>query len=322
VDVCQTFTMLFTETDMKADTEHQTSTPSATLPPPSPSKPPTRSRVKGKQRAVASSTEKQAAPTENDTRTLSSPLPSLPDTPPPPTATPAENLSPRPSASGSVHIPTVQPAHIPRHRRAPSDSSSEDSADFTRIMSSSKGNMAEVIHSAPTKPPILTAGAITPETVRQFENACRTFFHNKENLADADHVARMVGGLQDPLIQDWYWNNQIRFDAMSFKDFMEELRSKWLPKDWEVDVRRKLLSTKQNGLFWEWVVRLRAWNALLRGTTHHLDETQLLNQMEANLEPFLSNAVIEEEITERDLDKWLSIVKNLDDKKRRERQQQ
>jgi hypothetical protein len=103
-------------------------------------------------------------------------------------------------------------------------------------MSSSKGNVAKVVHSALTKPPILTAGSIVPETICQFKNACCIFFHNKENLAEADHVAQTVGGLQDPLIQDWYWNNQMHFNAMSFKAFMEEFCSKWLLKDWEVEI--------------------------------------------------------------------------------------
>jgi hypothetical protein len=64
------------------------------------------------------------------------------------------------------------------------------------------------------------------------------------------------------------------------------------------------------------------WNALLQGTTHHLSDAQLLNQLEAHLEPSLANAVLEEDIKERDLDQWLTLVKNLNDKKHRERRQQ
>jgi hypothetical protein len=79
---------------------------------------------------------------------------------------------------------------------------------------------------------------------------------------------------------------------------------------------------KQNSPFWEWAVRVRGWNALLRNTTHHLDDGQLRNQLEANVENGLAIAIVEEDITEQELDKWLSIVKNLDNKKRRDRQQQ
>jgi hypothetical protein len=61
---------------------------------------------------------------------------------------------------------------------------------------------------------------------------------------------------------------------------------------------------------------LWGWNAILRDTTYHLDNAQLLNQLEANLEPALSHAVIEDQINKWDLDQWLTLVKNLDDKKR------
>jgi hypothetical protein len=102
---------------------------------------------------------------------------------------------------------------------------------------------------------------------------------------------------------------------MTFLAFMKEFHSKWLPKGWESDVHCKLLGTKQAGPFWEWVVKVQAWNALLCGTTYHLNDAQLLNQLEANLEPVLSNVLIEEEVKECDLDLWLMTVKNLDDKK-------
>jgi hypothetical protein len=61
---------------------------------------------------------------------------------------------------------------------------------------------------------------------------------------------------------------------------------------------------------------------LLRGTTNHLDDAALLNQLEANLEPWLSRACDDERIKEDTLDKWLDKVKIVDEKKRRERQQQ
>ena len=54
----------------------------------------------------------------------------------------------------------------------------------------------------------------------------------------------------------------------------------------------------------------------------HLDDTRLLNQLEANLEPWLSRACDNERINKVDLDKWLDKVKIIDEKKHREQQQQ
>jgi hypothetical protein len=54
----------------------------------------------------------------------------------------------------------------------------------------------------------------------------------------------------------------------------------------------------------------------------HLDDTRLLNQLEANLEPWLSCACDDKRIKEAYLNKWLDKVKIVDEKKCRERQQQ
>jgi hypothetical protein len=54
----------------------------------------------------------------------------------------------------------------------------------------------------------------------------------------------------------------------------------------------------------------------------HLDDAGLLNQLEVNLETWLSRACDDERINEADLDKWLDKVKIIDEKKCREQQQQ
>jgi len=227
------------------------------------------------------------------------------------------------SDSDSDQAPIVHsPPRIIRNR-IDSDSSSSDlsfARPYPRSMSTK--STAEVTHSSTNKPPSLSAGTVSPEVLRQFENACRSFFRNKEGLDAKDHVARIAGGLQDPLLADWYWTGQETFDALSFDDFMKELRNKWLPNDWEQDIRRRVLGTKQSGAFWEWAVKMRSLNTLLRGTTTHLDDAALLNQLEANLEPWLSRACDDERVKEDTLDKWLDKVKIIDEKKRRERQQQ
>ena len=83
-----------------------------------------------------------------------------------------------------------------------------------------------------------------------------------------------------------------------------------------------MLGTKQTGAFWEWAVKMRSWNTLLWGTSAHLNNARLLNQLKANLEPWLSHTCDNERIKEADLDKWLDKVKIIDKKKCREWQQQ
>jgi hypothetical protein len=186
----------------------------------------------------------------------------------------------------------------------------------------SSKSAAEVVHLAMNKPPILTSGTITPEILHVFENTCRSFFRNKENIDPKNYIACIAGGLQDPLLADWYWTSQATLDELSFDAFMKELSNKWLANDWEQDVRCKVLGTKQSGSFWEWEVRIRSLNTLLRGSSTHLDDAALLNQLEANLEPWLSRMCDDEHVKEDNLGKWLDAVKIIDERKRRERQQQ
>jgi hypothetical protein len=135
-------------------------------------------------------------------------------------------------------------------------------------------------------------------------------------------VACIAGGLQDPLISDWYWTAHEMFDLLSFDDFMKEFRVKWLPNDWEQDICCRVLGMKQARPFWEWAMKMRSLNMLLCGMATHLDDTSLLNQLEANLKPSLSRACNNERVSEETLDKWLDKVKILDEKKHREHQQQ
>jgi len=57
---------------------------------------------------------------------------------------------------------------------------------------------AEVAHTRSNKPPVLSAGTVSPEVLCQFENVCHSFFCNKEGLEPKDFVARVAGSLHDP----------------------------------------------------------------------------------------------------------------------------
>jgi hypothetical protein len=132
------------------------------------------------------------------------------------------------------------------------------------------------------------------------------------------HCGQFAGPCVSRLVLD----GQEGFNALSFDDFMKEFCNKWLPNNWEQDICHRVLGMKQSGTFWEWAVKMRSLNTLLCGTTMHLDDATLLNQLKANLEPWLSCACNNERIKEDTLDKWLDKVKIVDEKKCRECQQQ
>ena len=166
-----------------------------------------------------------------------------------------------------------------------------------------------------TKPPVLTAGIITPETARAWERACRQFFLQK-NVPEGDQVKRVAWGMHDPRLQDWYLTEQEEIDKLSFAEYMSQLREKWLEADWQSKVRNRLLGTPQGVRnFYEWAIELQSVNALLRDDPSHLSLQQLRYQIEATMNDDLQADCLHENVNdEEDFHAWLQLVKRLDER--------
>ncbi len=173
--------------------------------------------------------------------------------------------------------------------------------------------------SIPGKVPILSAGELTPETLRTFEMYCKAYFVQKEVLA-TDQVEKIALGIQDPRIQNWYMANKARINAMSFKDYIVELRRTWLPTDWEANLRACILSARQEEIsFHEWALEVQAANAILQGTASYLEEAGMRNQLKVGRHADLSIMCrIEHTDTIQDFQLWLEAVHFVDDKRRRD----
>lgn len=175
--------------------------------------------------------------------------------------------------------------------------------------------IAKVEQAAPSKPPTLSAGQITPEILRAWENGCTQFFLHKE-VKDDEKVKKVAWGMQDPIVQDWYLNDQAKFDALTFAEYMKEVRTYWLPTDWVDTVCRKMLASVQGQRpFSEWAIDIQSQNTLLRGTTSHLDDKNLLYHLEAHMNSDLAADYHAEGISEPILRKWIEKVCLLDEKR-------
>lgn len=182
---------------------------------------------------------------------------------------------------------------------------------------SAPSKLARVEQQAANKPPSLTAGEISPEVFRAWEMGCRQFFMHKE-IPEGEMVKKVAWGMQEPIIQDWYLNDQDRFNKLSFADYIKEVRAYWLPADWADSVRQKmLLSTQGQKPFNEWAVEVQSKNTLLRDSTSHLNDTNLKYHLESHMHPDLAAEYCTEQITETDLRKWIEKVRLLDEKRLR-----
>jgi hypothetical protein len=88
-------------------------------------------------------------------------------------------------------------------------------------------------------------------------------FIHKE-VKDNEKVKKVVWGMEDPIVQDWYLNNQAKFDALTFTDYLKEVCMYWLPTDWVDTVCCRMLALIQGQCpFSEWAVNVQSQNMLI-----------------------------------------------------------
>lgn len=175
---------------------------------------------------------------------------------------------------------------------------------------------AVVEQAAPSKPPTLLAGELTPEAARDWDNACTTYFLHKE-IDEKVQVKMIAFGMLDARLHTWYLMQKATLDAGTFKEYMTALKDAWLETHWDSKLRKKVLGSQQgNRSFYEWALELQNLNALLYGNSAHLSDEQLRNQLEANMSDDLTTPVLRAKLaTTLMLKKWIEEVKQLDDKR-------
>ncbi|KIO00253.1 hypothetical protein M404DRAFT_153059, partial [Pisolithus tinctorius Marx 270] len=183
-------------------------------------------------------------------------------------------------------------------------------------MSSAQSLIVRCENTTPGKtPPFLTAGDITPEGLCSWELGCENYFWLK-SIAEDVQVAKVVGHLLDPRVQDWISNNGDQLTALTFAEFMDEVSTYWLPSDWAEAIQQKMLSSTQgNKAFHLWAVEVESLNVLLQGSEFHLTEDHLHFHLESHMHPDLT---AEYRLTaachEKKFCAWLDLVCLLDKK--------
>ena len=144
--------------------------------------------------------------------------------------------------------------------------------------------LAMVEHPITKHCPILTGGDTTPQTLLILENAFNEFFIAK-NVTQEDQVEVILGAFKCVHIRDWIATDRDHILTLSFDDFMTKLRANFLPSNWVEMVRMSLLRMRmtKNMRFWDFAQDIRALNIVLRGTSSHMDNSMLHNQLEAGL---------------------------------------
>jgi reverse transcriptase-like protein/integrase-like protein/chromodomain-containing protein len=151
----------------------------------------------------------------------------------------------------------------------------------------SSSNTATLEYLTLHHPPVLTSGELSPRVVMEFEQSCLDYFANaKGGVTDELQVIRILPSFQDQLVRDWIAADRPRLSKLSFKEFIDELRKAFLPRNWEDRLRAQILTERlrPNIRFLTWATSLQTQNCVLRGTTSHLSDSRLRDQIEAGVD--------------------------------------
>ncbi|PPQ83763.1 hypothetical protein CVT24_007449, partial [Panaeolus cyanescens] len=212
--------------------------------------------------------------------------------------------SPVPSSPTLLDSCAASPPSSPAESSSSSDeellllkSFSKMSSSSRNTKSSGSSRLARVEHPITKHVPIMTEGKIVPKVMRKFEIACSNFFDYKISLAEADKVRAILCAFQDEHIADFIKTECARLIALTFPQFMAELRTRYLDPEWDSDLKDTILQStmldynsviavdgKDGEDFFDWAKRLEAKNMLLRGTTYHMTEEALKQQLQSAMD--------------------------------------
>ncbi|KAF8269461.1 hypothetical protein EI94DRAFT_1799256 [Lactarius quietus] len=166
-------------------------------------------------------------------------------------------------------------------------------------------------------PPILTNGEVTPKVVHEFENHCITYFVNaKDGVANSIKVSKILGCIENTLIDDWAAVDHEQPAALSFPKFMKEFCKQWLPFNWEETVQTEMMNSQLNPLqkFETWAAEVMAHNVSLWNTLSHLSDNQLQSQLAVAIDQELRTSVMGADVSEiTDIHEWVTHMKKIND---------
>ena len=147
---------------------------------------------------------------------------------------------------------------------------------------------ATVLQTATSQPPLLSAGSITIANLRKFDYACKRFFAYKEIPAE-EQVGRIIYSFESEFMQSWIESDSDHLIALSFAEFMLEVKRKWLPTDWEDELIQELIAPQGDRDFYEWSISVRKTNNELEAadSLQHIPDARFRAHLVAHLNPAL-----------------------------------
>ncbi|KAK0435238.1 uncharacterized protein EV420DRAFT_1488133 [Desarmillaria tabescens] len=239
--------------------------------------------------------------------------------------------SPSFSDTDNDPAPPAAPA-IPANADS-ADSNSDSDYSFVKCshpcphpLASTMSAAATVEQNSCTEAPILHPGVYTINILNDFVEAFKSFFlYKKVKAEDCIHMAiPMLCGLamkswiqlesardEAPLI-DWMW-----------EFFLVQLKEKWLPDNWFVQVKKTWNASQGKRLWFEFQLTVCSANKDLVGLASYLDTDDMHLHLKECINDDLAEVYLKanhkgELANLKDIDKWIEEVRLLDEDIRKE----
>ena len=111
-------------------------------------------------------------------------------------------------------------------------------------MSNKNSHYATVEQEGPAKCPIMGEGGLNTKNIHQYDDCCNGYFDVKDIPGDKQ-VCKVIAGIHDQCMKDHISTNHACIIALTFPEFMKEIKDNWLDKNWEAMAWVQLLHMVQ-----------------------------------------------------------------------------
>ncbi|KAF4604556.1 hypothetical protein EYR40_003330 [Pleurotus pulmonarius] len=150
------------------------------------------------------------------------------------------------------------------------------------------GTKAVITQSAPNRPPTLGKGDVDASVLWDWFTKCENFLRHKDvsGLAMVKTVAYGMSGVR---AIRWLAASGPLLHEMDWDTYKTQMRSLFLPSDWEHTTRMDILRFRQGSkVFIDYALELMGKNNLLAGTDSFMNDEFMRETIEAGLESELS----------------------------------
>lgn len=180
------------------------------------------------------------------------------------------------------------------------------------------GAKAIVAQSAPNRPPTMGEGDVDPSILWDWFTKCENFLRHK-GVTGLDMVKTVAYGMGGVRAIRWLAAKGPVLAAMDWDMYKTQMRTLFLPSDWEHTTRLEILRLRQPNAkpFFDFALEVMGKNNFLADTDSFMNDEYMREVLEAAMEQELSRECNRENAPQiADFQEWLETVRRIDERRR------